>query len=337
VPFRGYINMRDCLSEEVRSGSFNGHRPPPLERMGVDAISILDYIGNTPLFRFCGLTRDFKFAKVYAKAEYLNPGGSVKDRAALSMVLTGERSGALTAGKTIIDSTSGNTGIAYAMIGAARGYKVKLVMPGNVSPERIAIVKMYGAEVVLSDPLQGSDGAILLAREIYNQDPDIYFKPDQYNNEANVLAHYNGTGPEIWSQTSGEITHFLATIGTSGTLMGTSRFLKEKNPDICTIAVEPDNPMHGIEGLKHMASSIKPGIYHEDKHDKKIPVATEDSYDMQERLAKEEGIFVGFSAGAAVHAALELAKELEAKEEEAVIVTILCDRGDRYLSYFVQP
>lgn len=304
--------------------------------MGVDAISILDYIGNTPLFRFCGLTRNFQYAKVYAKAEYLNPGGSVKDRAALSMVLTGERSGALTAGKTIIDSTSGNTGIAYAMIGAARGYKVKLVMPGNVSPERIAIVKMYGAEVVLSDPLQGSDGAILLAREIFNENPDIYFKPDQYNNEANVLAHYNGTGPEIWSQTGGAVTHFLATIGTSGTLMGTSRFLKEKNPDICTIAVEPDNPMHGIEGLKHMASSIKPGIYHEEQHDKKIPVATEDSYDMQERLAKEEGIFVGFSAGAAVHAALELANELEEKQEEAVIVTILCDRGDRYLSYFVE-
>lgn len=303
--------------------------------MGVDAISILDYIGNTPLFRFCGLTRNFQYAKVYAKAEYLNPGGSVKDRAALSMVLTGERSGALTAAKTIIDSTSGNTGIAYAMIGAARGYKVKLVMPGNVSPERIAIVKMYGAEVVLSDPLQGSDGAILLAREIYSENPDIYFKPDQYNNEANVLAHYNGTGPEIWSQTGGAVTHFLATIGTSGTLMGTSRFLKEKNPDICTIAVEPDNPMHGIEGLKHMASSIKPGIYHEEQHDKKIPVATEDSYDMQERLAKEEGIFVGFSAGAAVHAALELANELEEKQEEAVIVTILCDRGDRYLSYFV--
>lgn len=329
--------MRDCLSEEVRSGSTNGHRPPPLERIGVDAVSILDYIGNTPLFRFCGLTSEFKYAKIFAKAEYLNPGGSVKDRAALSMILTGERSGALTPEKTIIDSTSGNTGIAYAMIGAARGYKVLLVMPGNVSPERTAIVKMYGADVVLSDPLQGSDGAIMKAREIYDTDPEKYFKPDQYNNDANSLAHYNGTGPEIWNQTSGRVTHFLATIGTSGTLMGTSRYLKEMNPNICTVAVEPDNPMHGIEGLKHMASSIKPGIYHEERHDEKIPVATEDAYDMQERLAKEEGVFVGFSAGAAVHAALELARELEAKKQEAVIVTILCDRGDRYLSYFVEP
>jgi cysteine synthase B len=329
--------MRDCLSEEVRSGSTNGHRPPPIERIGVDAISILDYIGNTPLFRFCGLTRDFKHVEIYAKAEYLNPGGSVKDRAALSMILTGERSGALSPGKTILDSTSGNTGIAYAMIGAARGYKVRLVMPGNVSPERIAIVKMYGAEIVLSDPLLGSDGAILKAREIYNEDPDRYFKPDQYNNEANALAHYNGTGPEIWRQTSERVTHFLATIGTSGTLMGTSRFLKEQDENIYCMAVEPDNPMHGIEGLKHMESSILPGIYHPEEFDELVPVATEDAYAMQDLLAKEEGIFVGFSAGAAVHAALELARKMEAEERDAVIVTILCDRGDRYLSYFVEP
>jgi len=328
--------MRECLSEEVRAGSVNGHRPPPPERLSINAVSILDTIGNTPLFKFCGLTRGFEFVEMYAKAEYLNPGGSVKDRAAISMILTGEKSGELTPDKIILDSTSGNTGIAYAMIGAARGYKVKLVMPGNVSRERMKIVKTYGAEVVISDSLLGSDGAILLAREIYEQSPQTYFKPDQYNNEANCRAHYNGTGPEIWSQTKGRVSHFLATIGTSGTLMGTGRFLKEQNSEISIVAVEPDNPMHGIEGLKHMASSIKPGIYHEEQHDDKIPVATEDAYDMQERLAREEGVFVGYSAGAAVHAALKLAQQLESEKREAVIVTILCDRGDRYLSLLTQ-
>ena len=202
--------MRDCLSPEVVSHAANGHRPPALAKQGVDAISILDYVGNTPLFKFCSLTRHLKTVEVYGKAEYLNPGGSVKDRPALSMVLKGEREGNLTKDKIIIDSTSGNTGIAYAMIGAARGYRVQLVMPGNVSVERKNIVKTYGAELILSDPLKGSDGAIELAREIYAENPDKYFKPDQYNNEANSLAHYNGTGPEIWSQTRGRITHFFS-------------------------------------------------------------------------------------------------------------------------------
>ena len=298
----------------------------------VDAISILDYIGNTPLFRFRNITRHLNKVEVYGKAEYLNPGGSVKDRAAYSMVLLGQETGALTPDKTILDSTSGNTGIAYAMIGAALGYKVKLVMPGNVSPERIRIVTMYGAEVVLSDAGEGSDGAILLSREIYQESPERYFKPDQYNNEANPLAHYHGTGPEIWRQTHGRVTHFLATIGTSGTLMGTGRFLKEQNRDIQVIAVEPDSPWHGIEGLKHMPTSIKPGIYDEHAHDDLIPAGTDDAWDMQARLAKEEGIFVGFSAGAAIWAALKLADRLEAEGREAVVVTILCDRGDRYLS-----
>jgi cysteine synthase B len=324
-------SMRDCLSPEVTEHAANGHRPPPLAKQGVDAISILDYVGNTPLFKFCSLTRHLNKVEVYAKAEYLNPAGSVKDRPALSMILKGERDGTLTKDKIILDSTSGNTGIAYAMIGAARGYKVRLVMPGNVSPERKAIVKMYGAELVLSDPLKGSDGAIEKARELFAAEPELYFKPDQYNNEANVLAHFNGTGPEIWRQTRGRITHYLATIGTSGTLMGTSRYLKQQNPDIQCIAVEPDSPMHGIEGLKHMASSIQPGIYHPENHDSKIPAPTEEAYDMQERLAREEGIFVGFSAGAAVWASLDLANKLEAQGQEAVIVTILCDRGDRYL------
>lgn len=312
--------------------TMNGHQPPPIEDLGNDSVSILGYVGNTPLLCLSRLTRHLTKVRVYAKAEYLNPGGSVKDRAALNMVLHGEATGELTRDKTILDSTSGNTGIAYAMIGAARGYKVKLVMPGNVSPERSKIVKLYGAEVVTSSALEGSDGAILLAREIYNENPDAYFKPDQYNNEMNPLAHYKGTGPEIWKQTQGRVTHFLATIGTSGTLMGTGRYLKEQNEDVQIVAVEPDNAFHGIEGLKHMASSIKPGIYHEDGHDAKIPVSTEDAYDMSMRLAKEEGIFVGFSAGAAVWAAVHLAEQLEAEGREAVVVTILCDRGDRYLS-----
>ena len=293
---------------------------------------MLDYIGNTPLFKFNSITKNLKNVEIYGKAEYLNPGGSVKDRPAVSMILRAEATGDLTRDKVIIDSTSGNTGIAYAMIGAARGYKVKLVMPGNVSKERLAIVAAYGAEVVLSDPMLGSDGAILKAREIYASDPDLYYKPDQYNNEANSLAHYQGTGPEIWRQTEGRVTHFLATLGTSGTLMGTGRYLKEQNPDICIIGAQPDSAMHGIEGLKHMETSIQPGIYHPVQHDRKMGIATEDAYDMQERLAREEGIFVGFSAGAGVHACFQVAHEMEARGEEGVIVTILCDRGDRYLS-----
>jgi cysteine synthase B len=312
--------------------TMNGHQPPPIEDLGNDSVSILGYVGNTPLLCLSRLTRHLTKVRVYAKAEYLNPGGSVKDRAALNMVLHGEATGELTRDKIILDSTSGNTGIAYAMIGAARGYKVKLVMPGNVSPERSKIVKLYGAEIVTSSALEGSDGAILLAREIYNENPNAYFKPDQYNNEMNPLAHYKGTGPEIWKQTQGRVTHFLATIGTSGTLMGTGRYLKEQNEDVQIVAVEPDNAFHGIEGLKHMASSIKPGIYDEDGHDAKSPTSTEDAYDMSMRLAKEEGIFVGFSAGAAVWAAVHLAEQLEAEGREAVVVTILCDRGDRYLS-----
>jgi len=311
----------------------NGFRPIPPETMADDAISILDHVGNTPLFRINNLTQGIKNACVYGKAEYLNPGGSVKDRAAISMILRGEESGELTRDKIILDSTSGNTGIAYAMIGAARGYRVKLVLPGNASSERLAILKAYGAEVVVSDAMQGSDGAILLAREVYDENPELYFKPDQYNNEANSLAHYTGTGPEIWRQTRGHITHFLATIGTSGTLMGTGRFLKEQNPDIQVIAVEPDEAMHGIEGLKHMESSIQPGIYNPAEHDSKISVNTEAAWDMQASLSKNEGIFVGFSAGAAIWAALELAKTMEDAKQRACIVTILCDRGDRYLSY----
>ncbi len=299
-------------------------------------VSILDLVGNTPLIELKKLTAHLRTVRVFGKAEYMNPAGSVKDRPALNMILRGIETGELTPDKTILDSTSGNTGIAYAMIGAALGYKVKLVMPGNVSTERRAIVKMYGAETILSSAFDGSDGAILKAREIYDADPTRYFKPDQYNNEANPEAHYKGTGPEIWRQTEGRVTHFLATLGTSGTLMGTSRFLKEANPDIQVVAVEPDNAMHGIEGLKHMATSIKPGIYDPDIADIHVGAQTEDAYDMQARLAEEEGIFVGFSAGAAVYCALRLAEELDRTGQEAQIVTILCDRGDRYLTQLAQ-
>ena len=299
-------------------------------------VSILDLIGNTPLIKLRNLTAHLQNVEVYGKAEYLNPAGSVKDRAALNMMMRGIESGQLTKDKILLDSTSGNTGIAYAMIGAALGYKVKLVMPGNVSKERLAIVKTYGAETVLSSPFEGSDGAILLAREIYDENPDLYFKPDQYNNEANPEAHYKGTGPEIMRQTQGRVTHFLATLGTSGTLMGTGRYLKEAKPEVKVIAVEPDNAMHGIEGLKHMASSIKPGIYDEQLWDENIPAITEDAYDTQEKLAREEGIFVGFSAGAAVHAALQVANRIEERGESGIVVTILCDRGDRYLTQLAQ-
>ena len=311
-------------------------RPADPQQRLDSTVSIVDLVGNTPLIRLNNITRDLQHVEVYGKAEYMNPAGSVKDRAALNMMRRGIESGALTPDKIILDSTSGNTGIAYAMLGAALGYKVQLVMPGNVSIERRAIVKMYGAETILSSSFEGSDGAILKAREIYEANPDLYFKPDQYNNEANPEAHYLGTGPEIWEQTDRRVTHFLATLGTSGTLMGTAKYLKEVSPDVCIIAVEPDNAMHGIEGLKHMETSIVPGIYHPEAHDRKISADTEDAYDMQERLAKEEGLFVGFSAGAAVWAAMKVAQELDARGENAVVTTILCDRGDRYLTQLAQ-
>jgi cysteine synthase B len=293
------------------------------------ADSILHTIGNTPLLRFHKLTRHLPpGVELYAKAEYLNPGGSVKDRAAFNMIVEGERSGALTHDKIILDSTSGNTGIAYAMIGAARGYRVRLVMPANVSRERKLTVENYGAEVVFSDPMKQSDGAILLARQMFAENPNLYFYPDQYNNPANWQAHYHTTGVEIWEQTGGRVTHLVAGIGTSGTLMGTGRRLKEYNPNVKVIAVEPDAPLHGLEGLKHMPTALKPGIYDETLHDEKISVKTEDAYEVAERLAREEGMLVGHSAGAAMWAALQVAERLT----EGVVVTIFPDGGDRYLS-----
>jgi cysteine synthase B len=293
---------------------------------------ITDEIGNTPLLRIHLFDEQAPGVEIHAKAEFMNPGGSVKDRPALRMIEDGERSGRLTRDKTILDSTSGNTGIAYAMIGAAKGYRVKLVMPTNVSEERKALVTAFGAEIEYSDAQEGSDGAILLARRLRDEDPDRYFMPDQYNNEANWRAHYDGTGVEIWEQTGGRVTHFLAGLGTSGTFMGTSRRLKELNPAVRCVSVEPDEPWHGLEGLKHMETSIVPGIYEPTLADANVGVATEDAYDVARRLATTEGILIGHSSGAALFAAGGIGAELAAAGQGGVIVIVFADGGDRYLS-----
>jgi cysteine synthase B len=291
--------------------------------------SILHLVGNTPLLELTALTAGLSpRVRVFAKLEGFNPGGSVKDRPALSMAAEGLRTGALTPGKTIIDSTSGNTGIALAMVGAVLGYPVELIIPANVSIERKKIIAAYGARIIFSSPLEGSDGAIRLCRQLLHESPERYFKPDQYFNIANPLAHYQTTGPEIWRQTQGQVTHFAAGIGTGGTIMGTGRYLKEKNPAIQIIAVEPDDAFHGLEGLKHMASSIVPGIYHEEELDRKIAVSTEDAYETVYQLGRQMGLLVGQSSGAAFWAALKVARELD----EGVIVTLFPDFGDKYLS-----
>ncbi len=291
--------------------------------------TILDQIGGTPLLRLTRATRGLPASvEVYLKAEWFNPGGSVKDRPVLRMILDAERDGRLTPGKILLDSTSGNAGIAYAMIGAVKGYPVELVMPANASEERKRIIAAYGARIILSDPLEGSDGAILLARDIYGRAPHLYFKPDQYNNPSNWRAHYDTTGPEILEQTGGRVTHFVAGIGTTGTLVGVGRRLHEANPRIEVVAVEPDAPLHGLEGLKHLATSIVPGIYDPSVHNRKFSVSTEAAYAMARRLSREDGLFVGESTGAAVEAALTVARDLR----EGVVVVIAPDGGDRYLS-----
>jgi cysteine synthase B len=291
--------------------------------------SILDLIGNTPLLEISRVSGVLSpEVKVYAKLEGMNPGGSVKDRPAWRMVQEGLRTKKLRPGKTILDSTSGNTGIALAMVGSVLHYPVELVMPGNVSAERKQIIHAYGAKVTYSDPMDGSDGAIRLCRKILEADPEKYFKPDQYFNPMNPQAHYENTGPEIYRQTDGKVTHFVAGIGTSGTVMGTGRYLKEVNPKIRIIAVEPDDALHGLEGLKHMATSIVPGIYHEEELDEKIPVSTEDAYAMVYRLSQEEGLLVGQSSGAALFAALKIARKLRS----GTIVVIFPDFGDKYLT-----
>ena len=290
--------------------------------------SILEQIGKTPLLRFVNITKEFDRVDIYGKAEWFNPGGSVKDRPALRMIEEGERSGVLTRDKVILDSSSGNTGIAYALIGAVKGYRVELAVPRNVSQERKRILQAYGAHVIYTDPLAGSDGAIREAHRRYEADPEKYFMPDQYNNPANWRAHYDTTGPEIIDQTKGRITHFVAGVGTSGTLMGTGRRLREFNPSIQIVAVLPAEDLHGIEGLKHMETAIVPGIWNEQFPNLKLAVRTEDAYTMARRLALEEGILVGQSGGAAVYAALQLARQIS----DGVIVTILPDAGDRYFS-----
>ena len=293
-----------------------------------DAID--SYIGGTPLIRLRRVVSDLpKGTEVWVKAEHLNPGGSVKDRPALAMIRAGERSGQLRPGMTILDATSGNTGIAYAMIGSSRGYQVTLCLPKNAGSQRKHILRSFGVELIETDPLLSTDGAQLMARELFERRPDRYFYPDQYNNEANWRAHYDGTAPEIWAQTEGRITHVLAGLGTSGTFVGTTRKLKEFNPTIQAVSMQPDFPLHGLEGLKHMATAMVPGIYDPTLADETVEVATEDAADTVQRLSREEGLFVGPSSGANVFAALRLARTLPSG---SVVVTIACDGGERYLS-----
>ncbi|CAN5765565.1 cysteine synthase family protein [soil metagenome] len=287
-----------------------------------------ELVGNTPLLELPAIAADTPGVRILGKAEWHNPGGSVKDRPALWMIRDGERSGALTPEKTILDATSGNTGIAYAWIGAALGYKVKLCMPKNASEERKKILRAYGVDFVLTDPGEGSDGAIREARRLYAEDPERYFYPDQYSNPANPRSHYESTAPEIWEGTDGEVTHFVAGLGTSGTFVGTSTRLRELNPEIKVVSFEPDSAFHGLEGMKHMGSAIVPPIYDPMIADENRATATEDAYAMVKRVAREEGILIGISAGAAVATALEVAREIES----GTVVTILCDGADKYLS-----
>jgi S-sulfo-L-cysteine synthase (O-acetyl-L-serine-dependent) len=291
----------------------------------------LELIGNTPLLRLERIARDWPGIDLLGKAEWYNPGGSVKDRAASNIVVQAQASGKLGPDKTLLDSTSGNTGIAYAMIAAAQGFPVTLCMPENVSLERKRILHAYGANIIYTDPADGSDGAIRVARELFAQDPGKYFYADQYSNDANWQAHYHGTANEIWQQTEGRITHFVSMMGTSGTFVGTTRRLKELNPAIRCISLQPDSAFHGIEGAKHMASAIVPKIYDATLADEDLEISTEEAYGMAKRLAREEGLLVGISAAAAVVGCLQVARRL-GKDEPAVFVTILCDSGDKYLS-----
>lgn len=289
-------------------------------------------VGNTPLLKFESLTAGLPYVQILGKAEWLNPGGSVKDRAALNIIETALRSGKLVPGKRLLDATSGNTGIAYAMVCAARGVPVTLCVPANVNVERKRILAAYGAEAIWTDPLEGSDGAIRMARELYEAEPEKYFYADQYSNDANWLAHYHGTAAEIWSQTRGSITHFVAGLGTSGTFVGTSRRLKELNPAIRVLSVQPDSAFHGLEGLKHMATAMVPPIYNPSLADANLEIPTESAYAMVKRIARSEGTLIGISGGAALAAAERIAQKVNETARKAVIVTVLPDSGDRYLS-----
>jgi cysteine synthase B len=294
--------------------------------------SLLSAIGNTPLIKLERIAADLPGIEIYAKAEFLNPGGSVKDRPALNMVLDGERTGRLTKDRILLDSTSGNTGIAYAMICSAKGYKVRLCLPKNASEERKRILAAFGAELVLTNPSEGSDGAIRACKAIYEENPDLYFYPDQYSNPANWKAHYETTGVEIVRQTEGRITHFVAALGTSGTFVGVTRRLKREIPGLRAISAQPSSGFHGLEGLKHMPTAIVPAIYDPELADENHWLETEDAYEMVRRLAREEGLLVGISAGGNVVAARRLGKELARQGERGVIVTILCDGAAKYLS-----
>ena len=297
-------------------------------KLGERSVSL---IGNTPLLRLERIAREFPNVQLLGKAEWYNPGGSVKDRASFSIVSEGRRGGKFAPGKILLDSTSGNTGIAYAMIGAAEGFPVTLCMPENVSPERKRILFAYGANIIYTPADEGSDGAIRVAREMYAKEPEKYYYADQYSNDANWKAHYYGTAEEIWRQTEGRVTHFISMMGTSGTFMGSSRRLKELNPNVRCISLQPDSPFHGIEGAKHMASAIVPKIYDASLADEDIGISTEESYAMAIRASHEEGLLIGISSGAAIAGGLQIARRLPTNEE-AVIVCILPDSGDKYLS-----
>ncbi|MEJ5251271.1 MAG: cysteine synthase family protein [Chthonomonadetes bacterium] len=304
------------------------HIPQPVTK-SVQGEELESLIGNTPLIRLRRVIRNLSpGVQVYVKAEWFNPGGSVKDRPAWNMIRVAEQDGQLTPDKIIIDATSGNTGIAYAMIGAARGYRVQLCLPANANPERKRILRAFGAELILTDPREQTDGAIRRVQQIVEADPERYFYPDQYNNPANWQAHYNGTGVEIWQQTQGEVTHFVAGMGTTGTLMGTGRRLKEYNPRVRLVAVQPDGPFHGLEGLKHLETALVPGIYDPTVPDEQMEVSTESAHAMARLLAREEGLFVGISAAGAICCALRVAESLS----RGVVVALAPDGGSRYIT-----
>jgi cysteine synthase B len=293
--------------------------------------AVLARIGNTPLLALDALTRDLSIVQLLGKAEWYNPGGSVKDRTAANIVAEARRTGRLAPGRILLDSTSGNTGIAYAMLGAALGFPVTLCVPENVSPERKRILQAYGANIIFTDPGEGSDGAIKIARQLAASHSDLYFYADQYSNEANWRAHYQTTANEIWEQTKGRITHFVSMLGTTGTFVGTTRRLKELNPHIRCVSLQPDSAFHGIEGAKHLPSAIVPRIYDPSLADENLEISTEAAHAMARRLAREQGLLVGVSAAAAVVGSLQVAAGLK-KQQPATIVTILCDSGDKYLS-----
>jgi len=315
----------------MTQAAFKSATSQPPSMSGLRGEAVLTGIGNTPLLPLDALIHDFPGVHLLGKAEWYNPGGSVKDRAAASIVAEARRSGKLAPGKILLDSTSGNTGIAYAMLGAALGFPVTLCVPENVSPERKRILQAYGANIIYTDPAEGSDGAIKIARQLAERDPDLYYYADQYSNDANWRAHYETTANEIWQQTEGRITHFVAMLGTTGTFVGVSRRLQELNPNICCISLQPDSAFHGIEGAKYLPAAIVPRIYDASLADQNLEIATEAAHAMARRLAREQGLLVGVSAAAAVVGSLRVVAQLK-EDQTATIVTILCDSGEKYLS-----